>query len=455
MKWGNPTAVHRFIDRLKREGLCMHGFELRVDSVVKAKGYWWPFREGEIHRMYSVSKSVVSLAVGILTGQGKISLDEKITDCFPEFVTPETDARLKRLTIRDMLRMATCHRKTTYREGVDEQWARTFFEVTPTHEPGVMFNYDTSCSQVLAALVEKRAGQPLLTFLQTQLFAPLGFEDEVRWLTDPSGTPQGGTGLMMSLRDLGKLAQCVLKGGRGLIPENYLRQALSCQITTEDRDAPEERYGYGYQFWMTRHGWAMYGMGGQMAIGCPEERVLLTTIADTRLQGGVQKLYDAFFEEIMAHPQKDDASLVEKSCQKLCEQALCALKFPSVPHEGGEWPLTEGVYRIVGESALQKVAFSPNAVRFFWQDGLEDTFRWGEMGQCVTGFWADGEPTLTSAGVMKGGGLHLRVHRIGNAPCGVELFFYPRGETISIRMKRSSDPATNRYDGVVYGERLK
>lgn len=443
------AAIGRFIERLNREGVCIHGFELRVGGQIRAEGYWKPFQRGEVHRMYSVSKSVVSLAIGRLLAEGKLTLDDRIAAFFPEYLPESPDPRLMRLTLRDMLRMATCYRKTTYREGIDRDWAQTFFNATPTHEPGVMFNYDTSCSQVLCALVQKITNRPLVCFLQERLFQPLGFEDEVRWLTDPSGVPQGGTGLLMSLRDLGKLAQCVMNGGDGLLPADYLREATRLQIQTDGREAPEERFGYGYQFWMTRHGWAMYGMGGQMAIACPEENVLLCTVADTRLQGGVQMLYDAFFEEIMAHLNEPELPTDEARLTEL----LSALQYPAVPHTPGEWALTDATFRMAGESGLQRVTFADNAVTFVWAD-CTDCFQWGAWGENVVGQWSDGEPTLTSAGLTPDGALHLRIQRIGDAPCGVELHCYPKGTTLSIRMKRSSDPATNRYDGIVWGERI-
>lgn len=444
----SATAICRFIERLNREGVCIHGFELRVDGKIRAEGYWRPFQPGEAHRMYSVSKSVVSLAIGLLIADGRLLLESRIVDFFPEYLPETPDPRLMRLTLRDMLRMATCYRKTTYREGIDRDWAQTFFTATPTHEPGVMFNYDTSCSQVLCALVQKITNRPIVAFLRERLLQPLGCTDAVRWLTDPSGVPQGGTGLLMSLRDLGKLAQCVMNGGDDLLPAEYLREATKPQIQTDGREAPEERFGYGYQFWMTRHGWAMYGMGGQMAIACPTERVLLCTIADTRLQGGVQMLYDAFFDEIMAHLDEPGLPADETRLTKL----LSTLSFPAVSHTMGTWRLVADTFDLNGESDLRRVIFGHRTVTFVWADRT-DCFSWGEWGEVVRGQWSDGEPTLSSAGLTPDGALHLRVHRIGDAPCGIELHCYPKDDTISIRMKRSADPATNRYDGIVWGKR--
>jgi hypothetical protein len=109
---------------------------------------------------------MTGIAVGMLINQGKLSLDDPIADHFRDWLPENPDGKLLRLTIRDMLRMATCYRWTTYREGIDENWAKTFFTGTPTHEPGTVFYYDTSCSQVLAALVKRLKRSDGVTLLQ-------------------------------------------------------------------------------------------------------------------------------------------------------------------------------------------------------------------------------------------------------------------------------------------------
>ena len=76
------TRVENFVSRLKRESVCMHGFILDVQGEVKATAYYPPFEEGKAHRMYSVSKSMTALAIGLLLDEGKISLDDRIADYF-------------------------------------------------------------------------------------------------------------------------------------------------------------------------------------------------------------------------------------------------------------------------------------------------------------------------------------------------------------------------------------
>ena len=69
----------------------------------------------------------------------------------------------------------------------------------------------------------------------------------------------------------------------------------------------EEQYGYCWQCWRTRAGAVMYGMGGQLAVMCPDKNALLSTIADTWLDSnGLQKIYNAFFEDLYPFLDQED-----------------------------------------------------------------------------------------------------------------------------------------------------
>ena len=221
----NPEEiVKRFTDRLLRNDVNMHGFQLSVSGNTVAAAYYRPFREGQPHRMYSVSKTLTGIAVGMLIDEGRLSPDRRITDFFKDLLPDNPSGYLLRLTLRDMLRMATCYRKTAYREGIDSDWTVPFFTGCPDHEPGTVFSYDTGCSQVLAALVRRISGMEVMDYLEERQFRPLGCRDSRYWLRDPSGCCQGGSGLCMSLRDLHLFAVCLLRGGDGLVPRWYAEE---------------------------------------------------------------------------------------------------------------------------------------------------------------------------------------------------------------------------------------
>src|SRR5438093_13432707 len=82
---GFPTrASLNCLQRNDAERIGMHGFLLVRRNRIAAEGYWAPWSADRKHRMYSVSKSFVSLAVGMLIDEGRLTLDDRVADYFPD-----------------------------------------------------------------------------------------------------------------------------------------------------------------------------------------------------------------------------------------------------------------------------------------------------------------------------------------------------------------------------------
>ncbi len=291
--------AEKLLGELCAQGLRLHGAMLARAGRPLLEAYFSPGERDTPHILYSVSKSVTSLAVGILLGRGQIDLDARAGDLFPEWTNADTPREAMDTTLRDMLRMTTCHTHRAHVPGQDARWGRAFFREA-AHRPGEGFGYDSTGTQLLTELCRRITGKSMLAFLQPALFDPIGATDEKTWLTDEEGVEQGGSGLHMTLRDLCKTACFCLSDGLGIVPESYLRAATSFQTDTSMKTG-DQRFGYGYQFWMLRRGFAMLGMDGQMALILPGEQLVFCTLGDTRGQEDAQqRMIDAFFAQMPA-----------------------------------------------------------------------------------------------------------------------------------------------------------
>lgn len=314
-----------FLKRLEENQLMLHGMILMRHGKIVAETYYKPYHRNERHRMFSVTKSMVSLAVGLLCDEGKLSLDDKIIKYFPEKLPKEgVHPYIANMTIQDMLRMTTVHGKTTYKQMEDDDWVKTFFCVKPTHLAGTVFSYDTSSTHTLTALVEKLTKKDFLTYLREKVLDEIGFSKEAYCLKDPMGVSIGGSGLMASPYDMLKvmylMSQQGVYKGKQLLPKWYLEEAVKKQADTYARGLSlEEMQGYGYQFWCTRHGgYACYGLGGQLMVVLPEKEMIFITTADTQSrQGGVQLLYDSFWQEIYEKVKEKPLAKNERSLRIL------------------------------------------------------------------------------------------------------------------------------------------
>ncbi len=358
---GIPSAaVERFLDRLEQNRLCMHSFLMVKDGGVLAEGYWKPFHNLRKHRMYSVSKSFVSIAVGVMIGEGRLSLTDHIADFFPEKLPGNPHPYLLEMTVRDLLMMSTCHNQNAY-TNADPDWVAAFLQRKPSHRPGRVFSYDTAATVTLNAIVEKLAGEPFLEYLKPRFLKPLGVSDDIWCVERPEGGSWGGSGVMATSMDLARVALCCMHGGRHegkqLIPEWYIREATTRQIDNRMTNGnPEWQFGYGYQFWCTRNGgFAMNGMGSQFAICLPKYDFLLITNADTQeCPTGSSIILNALWSEIYPYLDGSRAMSAVPGDAESLKKRLENLRV--LPEEGGmsstravEW---DGVKFIMDENPM-------------------------------------------------------------------------------------------------------
>jgi len=445
-------AVLAFLNALEASQANMHGFLFMREGEIAAEGYWKPFHKDHPHRMYSVSKSMTALAIGMLLGDGYLKLDDHIASYFPEHLSDPTPEQIKRMTIRHMLKMATAHSSTTYKRKQDDNWTRTFFTVPPDHEPGMVFSYDTSASHTLAALVEKLTGQPLDVFLKRRLFDPLKCSGEMRWMKDPVGVCQGGSGLVLTLRDLGLVAACCLRGGDGYVPEDFLKEATQKQIDTPLQPIYDEQFGYGYQFWRTReNGYAMFGMGGQLAICLPDYDLAVCTMADTQQDhAGVQKIHDALFH--FALPLIIEGG-DDTDAQEELDRRLQHLAIPAVANQPTyeNWPALAYVYQLEQNPAgITHLKVENGRIRFVDTLGEHDLpFGIGTMEHGA--FPGTREPCIASAGWIAPGTMHLVCHVIGDEPGVMELLLAVDGFRVTMKVRSTRNAMLQPYDGFFSG----
>ncbi|MBE1875255.1 serine hydrolase domain-containing protein [Myceligenerans pegani] len=359
------------IDRLARRAatldIALHTVEVSVGGELVASATCAPRGPYEPQRMYSVSKTVTGLAVGLLAADGALGLDDPIVRYFPEMAP--VHPWLEATTIRHMLAMRGPHRSTTYKLTAGA-WLESYFRVPPTHPPGTLFTYDTSAAYTLAALVERLAGVPLADYLRPRLFDPIGVSPDLRFLPGPEGVSHGGSGLVCTPRDLLRLAHLLLDdgmvddrrdhrartggddrdahGATRLIPADYLRDATRPQAdTTQLTWGGTLRGGYGYQMWLPdRGGWLMFGLGGQIVHGDPARGLAVVVTADTQAcTGGDQRLLDDVMD-LLVDPL---AAEIDAGTTPGAHHAAVRLDWPAPWHDASTVPPPGGTYRNVAE----------------------------------------------------------------------------------------------------------
>ena len=150
----SSKSITAVLEGYEKAGLSMHSMLVMRHGEIVAEAYAAPFDENSLHRMYSVSKSFVAIAIGVLEAEGKISINDTIDKYFPDYVNESTDPRIAKCKIVDLLRMASPFRKgSTYNGKTDMNWTATFFTAPVGKEPGTEYLYDTSGTHILGVIV--------------------------------------------------------------------------------------------------------------------------------------------------------------------------------------------------------------------------------------------------------------------------------------------------------------
>lgn len=165
--------------------------------------------ENAIYRIMSQTKAITSLAIMQLYEQGKINLDQKVSDFIPSFKNPTvlkdfnpadstyTTVPAKReLTIRDLLthtsgidytdigsrNMGAIYTKAGIPSGLGYFKENLLTKMTKlgtlplVHQPGEKFTYGLN-TDLLGCIVEIVSGTTLENYFQKNIFDPLGMKD--------------------------------------------------------------------------------------------------------------------------------------------------------------------------------------------------------------------------------------------------------------------------------------
>jgi CubicO group peptidase (beta-lactamase class C family) len=239
--------------------------------------------------VFSVTKSVTSTLVGIALAEGKIrSLDQRLGDFFPKDVQRARDKRVRKITLRQLLEMRSGYRDIAAAQSDD--WVRTQIDRPLGESPGRGWAYDNGSYHLLSAVLTKATGRLANAYAQRVLLGPLGIVPTV-WATDGQGHNLGNTGLRLSSRDLLRIGDLYLHGGRWngrqLLPAAYVHAATRRYTSLGYGSA-----GYGYGWWTFAGrppGFAALGYGGQAVAVYPQRQLVVVV---TGSGDNVQRVLD-------------------------------------------------------------------------------------------------------------------------------------------------------------------
>lgn len=245
---------------------------------------------------WSMTKSLVSILIGIALDEGKLtSLDVPIETYLPEL----KGGGYEGVTIRQILQMRS---GVDYEERYDFQnpgiaasnhinalvknvsrFADPARTIERAHPPGEAFAYKTLDTAVLGWLLERATGTTVSAYMAEHLWEPLGAERDGYFIMDgPPGVGREftGAGFNATLRDFARVGVMMLNNGsangRQIVPAEWV--ALSTRPTINSSRG--ERDGYGMQWWMFGDtAYSAVGLQGQYIYVDPKTRTVVVKLS--------------------------------------------------------------------------------------------------------------------------------------------------------------------------------
>lgn len=262
------------------------GFIVLKDNQIVFEKYLHDSKPDDRFLSMSVSKSVVSVLVGVARDEGKIhSVDDPVIQYLPEL----KNSGYKDATIKNVLQMAS---GVNFNEDYLDPKAdvhRTLFDiirggepflaieeaVKPERQPGTAFHYQSINTQVLAEILNKATGTPLNKYAEEKLWKKIGTQSDAFFYESKNQPEICAFGCFnANLRDYARFGLMAMNygelGGTRVVSDAWMHESTT---------APAFNPGYGYQWWLNAnspdHAFRAVGIYGQTIYVNPAKHVVI------------------------------------------------------------------------------------------------------------------------------------------------------------------------------------
>lgn len=315
----DSNVLVEMLKTIENEAIAIHGLVVVRNGSVVLDATVFPFSiyPDSRHEVYSCTKSVISILIGVAIEEGYIEgVDESVLTFFPERSVANLDERKASMTVEDLLMMATgfnCRDSYLYgwedlhRMRSSADWVRFVLDLPMIEDPGSRFEYCNGASMLLSAILQEATGMSAFEFATEHLFSPLGISD-VEWASNPQGISIGYSELELRPEDMAKIGHLYVSDG--VWDNEQIVSSTWVNASTRKYIRGTLQEGYGYHWWVDDSGIYMaLGYGGQYIIVVPEEDLVVVFVSDLAERDFY--LPDQFFHDYILPSIKSSGPLPE------------------------------------------------------------------------------------------------------------------------------------------------
>lgn len=289
----DPAKLEELKEYISKELPHIRSFLISRNGYLVFEEYFQGYTRNDYHDIYSVTKNIISALIGIALKEGSIrSLDQRISDFFPEFFNDDIDPRVRSITIRHLLTMTSgydCEDKGCYESWVKhENPIKFLLKSQLSSSPGEKIIYSSPASHILSGIITKATGRSALEFGDQYLFKPLSISKPF-WPADQQGNHFGCGSSSYRPRDLLKFGNLYLR--KGLWKDNQIILASYIEESTKEQIRGQlwgHERGYGYLWYIgALAGHSTYnasGFGGQFLYVIPDLDLVIVCLSNADQQ---------------------------------------------------------------------------------------------------------------------------------------------------------------------------
>ena len=297
----NQNQILELENAIKSDYANIAGMIIQRDGKMLYEGYFNECSSSTSIHVFSITKSIVSILIGIAIDKGYIKgVDQKVLDFFPSYTIKRGEKTIQTVAIQNMLTMTAPYKYKSApytKYFTSDNWVKSALDLLGGKKPVGEFRYTPLIGpDILSGILVKATGQSVLDFAREHLFSLLGItiEDNVifkdkeeqlafvkgrgvsGWVSDPKGINTAGWGLTMTTVDMAKIGVlylgCGIWNDKQIVSEKWIAESIKEHSLWEELKLP-----YGYLWWpKIGNGYAAMGDSGNVIYINPCKKIVVS-----------------------------------------------------------------------------------------------------------------------------------------------------------------------------------
>ena len=271
----NLSEFHNYVAR-NQSNICQMTIIQNEKTIINDT--WNGYKVDDTVHTMSVTKSIVSLLIGIAIEQGLIgSVDDYVLDYFPEYKIKRGERTIQKVTLKNLLTMTAPYKYKSEpwsKICVQEDWSIAALDFLGGRR-GITgeFQYSTLGIHILTGIIAAVSKMTTVDFANKFLFEPLSIaprkiyvapDAETHkaftigktpkgkiWFSDNKGVGAAGYGLCLSADEMAKIGLLCLKNGifnnKRIVSEKWLEESFMVRLCCGEKFRDMK---YGYLWWI-------------------------------------------------------------------------------------------------------------------------------------------------------------------------------------------------------------